>query len=105
MKNIERRVKELKSLRIDREVLLRLKIFVLAFIINPWIYGAFYPLISLYKDKEPSGEFEIKSYSDFQAKIALSLLGKDKPMSRQYQRNLSGFSIKRVPRSLAVPAL
>lgn len=71
----------------QEEIAAALKIFLLSLAVRPFIYGWLYPLISLFKEKAPPDDFEVKGYTNFQAGVALSLLGKIDEFSRKRYNN------------------
>lgn len=64
-----------------------LKNFALSLAVRPWVYGLSYPLISLFREIAPHQDFSVKTYTDFQAGVALSLLKRIEEFSQKRYAN------------------
>jgi dTDP-4-amino-4,6-dideoxygalactose transaminase len=83
------------------------RMLALSAAVNPWIYGAFYPLISGLKGSLPGGDFPVERYTDHQVASALSLLESADDMSgRRYTngmklvnefKRMEGMIVPRIP--------
>ncbi len=67
--------------------LIFLKILGLALAMRPHVYGLIYPLLSLLKEKPAREDFEVAGWTDVQAAVALSLLGRVDDLSRRRYNN------------------
>ncbi len=66
----------IKGLGFWENILIPFEILALSLAVRPHIYGLFYPLVSIFKEKAPHKDFKIKKYTNFQAAVALALFKK-----------------------------
>lgn len=68
-------------LRKRSTLLLRIKMFALSIVVNRYIYGAVSDFLAGFRDMTPPGDIEVKSFSRYQAAVALSLLHRQEQFS------------------------
>lgn len=64
-----------------------IKMLILSIVINPWVYGMFFPLISRFKDTKPPQDIWVKDYSELQAAAALRQLENVKSWAKKRYDN------------------
>ncbi|MFH1641136.1 MAG: DegT/DnrJ/EryC1/StrS family aminotransferase [Candidatus Omnitrophota bacterium] len=73
--------------RVSADIAVAFKMLAFSAVVNPWIYGIFYPLISGFKEVPSPEDFKIADYSDFQSKIAYLLLQRIEDFSEKRYSN------------------
>ncbi len=77
----------LKDIRIKDKITIALKILVLSLVVNPWVYGTLYPLISRFKEMAPPEGVTVGKYTDFQSEIARWFLRRIEQLRRKRYSN------------------
>jgi dTDP-4-amino-4,6-dideoxygalactose transaminase len=66
-------IRNLEDISLMEKVNIMFKLIILSVVVNPWVYGSLYPVLSFFKAGLPNPDFKTAKYSAYQAGVVLSL--------------------------------